>query len=67
MTSITVGERNERRRNEIANQIIRDYSPIRFGSGMWNRLVALIGIGASDIDYIPGVDDGEPPQEARWD
>jgi hypothetical protein len=51
MTSIRVGERNERRRNEIAHQIIRDYSPIRFGSGMWRRLVALIGISASDIDY----------------
>lgn len=61
-TSTMEGLRKERMRR--VTEVEKSDAPIMTKVRRINRL---IGCGAEDMaDYIPGADDGEPPQGAKW-
>jgi len=49
-------EKVEKRRQEVVQDIIKS-GHIRYGGLKWQRLVALVGLSPSDMDYEPGWDD----------
>jgi hypothetical protein len=59
MNDTSTREGREKRLGEIVHGYME--------SGNWRGLVRVAGLGDSDRDYIPGQDDGEPPQGAKWE